>query len=102
MRKNDPNIRQDAFHLWLTLARYVISQRTSDELFLWGELVPALVHSYLCIWLCRLQAVSFGEDRLTKERWQYTLEREAQRVSRLPVPSSTAPTNTNDGAAKAM
>ncbi len=37
------------------------------------------------VWLtvARFQAISFGEQSLTQERWKYTLEKEAERRHRL-------------------
>ncbi|KAL6046790.1 AAA domain-containing protein [Balamuthia mandrillaris] len=44
-----------------------------------GDISPELLHLWLT--LARLQAMSFGEDVLTEERWNYTKALEQQRLS---------------------
>ena len=38
---------------------------------------------HLWLTLARFQALSFGEDKLTEERWKYTLQQEKERRLRL-------------------
>jgi hypothetical protein len=38
---------------------------------------------HLWLTLARFQALSFGEDKLTQERWKYTLLKEKERRQRL-------------------